>query len=306
MSSSSSLLTQRSIIESWFIPIDIVMLVCTILVIILSTIFLCIILLDKTCHTVSMMLIGNSCLTVLVFGCVLLSMCAFTLENDLKQIIYEDSLCIIRAYFDYVAAGVVNYSFLIQALYRYVTVIYPNRLFWQSARFQFLIICLTWMIAFIFPTAFIFTGQVKYNGDNQICQVPVQPSFYIVYPACCIFVIPVSLIMLIYLKLFRYVHKMNTRITPANTLFRAQRELKMAQRIVILVSVLLTIGFPYAFFILMSFFTTPPKYHYRIAFLFVDISLALVMMALFQFTDPIKVYMIEKIKRRPNPVIQTI
>jgi len=294
------------IIEPWFIPFDILMVVCTTLVIILAILFVSIIILDKTCHTVPMMLVVNSCLTVLLFGSSLLSLCLFTLENDLKQIEYEDSLCIVRAYIIYAATAIVNDSFLIQSIYRYVIVVYPNRLFFQSAGFQFLTICVTWIVGFLYPTAFIFLDGVVYNIDNQICQIPLGPSFPMLYTALFCYTIPILTTVFIYFKLVRYVREMGKHVTPANTLLRAQRELKMVQRIVILISILLILGFPYALFLFMSFFTTPPKYHFRIAYIFIDVSSALVMITLFQFTDPLKESVMKKLKRRSNRVVAMI
>jgi hypothetical protein len=90
---------------------------------------------------------------------------------------------------------------------------------------------------------------------------------------------------------------MSKNVTPINHLLRARRELNMVRRIVMLIIVLITLGLPYTIFFLMSFFTNPPKYHFRIAFLFVDISLACVMIALFQFTDPIKTFLIKRISK---------
>jgi hypothetical protein len=133
----------RTITESWFIPLNMLMIMCMTLVVILAILFLFIIILDKTCHTVPMMLIANTCLTALIVGCSTLSMCVFTLENDLKQIQYQDSLCFFRAYIGYISYILFNFSFLLQSIYRYVTVVYPNRLLWRSARFQMLAICLT-------------------------------------------------------------------------------------------------------------------------------------------------------------------
>jgi len=293
-------------IESWFIPSDILMVVCTTLVIILGILFLSIIILDKTCHTVPMMLIGNSCVTGCLFGCILLSVCIFTLENDLKQIEYQDSFCILRAYFGYVSTALFDYSILLQAIYRYVCVVYPSRLFWQSARFQFLSICLAWIFGFVYLIGFMFTGEIVYDIDNQICQLPLRLSFCAIYGILCVYTIPVSMIALVYFKLVRYVHEMGKRVTPANTLLRAQRELKMVQRTVILISILLTLGVPFASFLLMSFFTTPPKYHFRIGYIFIDVSLAFVMIALFQFTDPLKASLMKKLKLRPNRVMTTM
>ena len=111
--------------------------------------------------------------------------------------------------------------------------------------------------------------------------------------------------MLIYFKLVRYVHDMSKRITPANTLVRAQRELKMVRRTVILVMILFISGVPYSSFIFLSFANRAPQYHFRIAYVFVNGSMLFVMIALFQFTDPFKESIKKIIYGRPNTVLPT-
>jgi hypothetical protein len=96
---------------------------------------------------------------------------------------------------------------------------------------------------------------------------------------------------------------MSKRAAPGNTISRAQRELKMIVRIIRLISILLFAGIPYTIFIFMSFFNSAPKYDFRIAFIFVDVSLALVMIALFQNTDPVKASLMKKMNWRPNPMV---
>jgi hypothetical protein len=63
---------------------------------------------------------------------------------------------------------------------------------------------------------------------------------------------------------------MNKCVTAVNALFRARRELKMARRVVILVMILFTT------MVFISFFTAPPIYYFRIAYAFINLSLALV------------------------------
>ena len=109
--------------------------------------------------------------------------------------------------------------------------------------------------------------------------------------------------MFIYFKLVRYVRQMNKNVTSVNILFRAQRELRMVRRTVILVSILFILCFPYAMFIFISFFTSIPKYHFRIAFLFIDISVVFVMIALFQFNDLIKISIMKIINLETNRII---
>jgi hypothetical protein len=102
------------------------MMVDAILAIIVALIFLIIIALDKTCHTVPMMLITNSCLAELIFASILLWMAVVTTQNDLEQIEYEDPLCIFRSYLEYVGYALQNYSYFLQAIYRYIIVVHPT------------------------------------------------------------------------------------------------------------------------------------------------------------------------------------
>jgi len=55
-------------IQSWFIPLDISAIVCTILVIVFATFFLFVIVFDKICHTIPLMLVANSCLAELLLA----------------------------------------------------------------------------------------------------------------------------------------------------------------------------------------------------------------------------------------------
>ncbi len=292
--------------ESWFIPLDILMILSTVSGVTLALLFFIIIIFDKTCHTIPMMLVANSCLAEIILGSDMLGMAIFTFKNDFKKIQYQDSLCVFRGFLGYVSAFVQNYSYLLQAIYPYIRVVYPTRLSWQSARFQVLLICLTWIFGFVLATPYILTGAIIYDVNNQICQMPLRLDFLTIYNALGVYIIPVSLIVFIYYKIVRYVKEMSKNITTANTLTRAQRELKMIRQIVILVNGVATIGFPYALLILISFFTPAPKYDFRIAFIFIDVSSAFVMIALFNFTEPLKTSIMKKVNGRANMIIPAI
>ncbi|CAF1417276.1 unnamed protein product [Adineta steineri] len=291
--------------ETWFICFDIFMIIGLILTIILSSIFLLVIISDKTCHTLPMMLIANTCFSQFIFTSDILFMIIVTLKNDLKQIDYQDSLCIVRGYLSYALCIIMNCSFLLQALHRYILVVYPTRLFWQTKKIYILFICITWIYGFLSPLAFIFTGDITYDVDNQICQIPLKLSFSLIFAISNVYIIPTFLIQLIYMKLVRYVKEIRKRVTTGNSLFRAQRELRMVRRILIVLTILIIFGLPYTIFILISFFTEPPKYHFRIAGIFINSSSVFVMIALFQFTEPLKVSMLKRINLRPT-VIRTI
>jgi hypothetical protein len=101
-----------------------------------------------------------------------------------------------------------------------------------------LLICLTWICGIIYPIPIVFTNQITYHVNDQICQIPLLFSFLLIFHACYLYLIPVGYIMLIYFKMIRYVQEMSKRVTSANTLSRAQRELRMVNRIVLVVSII--------------------------------------------------------------------
>ena len=290
-------------IENWFIPVDIIMVVCTGFVVILSLFFSLIIIFDRACRTVSILLIFNSFISEFLFGSVMCSMAIVTLYNDIKQIQEEDRFCVFRGYLSYAMSAVRSHSYLLQSIYRYLTIVYPSRLLWQSARFQIGLICLTWLISIVHPLPFLFTHQIQYNVNNQVCHMPLHNYPSIFYTCFLAYLYPVTIIIVIYFKLVRYTKSMSKVVTPVNQLIRAQRELKMVRRIVMLICVLITLGLPYTVFFGTAFFTTPFQYHFRIAFLSVDVSLAFVIIALFQFTDSIKTFVTKRIDDVVNSVI---
>ncbi|CAF3296354.1 unnamed protein product [Rotaria sp. Silwood2] len=300
MTSDNNLTTTN--IESWFISIDIPIIVSTIIATLLAFIFLAIIVMNRTCRTVPLMLVGNSCLAAIFFQCTMLSMALFTLQNDIKQNVFEDSLCVFRGYMGYVTCFLQNYSYALQAIYRYISVIYPARVSWRSARFQAFLIGIKWIFSIFYSLPLLWTGEIIYNVNNQICQVSLRLSPIMVYTSFCIYMIPITIIMFVYYKLYRYVHERSKHVTPTNALFHARRELEMVRRIVFLIIILIILGLRYMIFILISFVTIPPKYHFRIAYLFVDISSVFVMIALFQFTEPIKTIVLKMKCVLPNAV----
>ena len=291
--------------ESWFIPIDIITCIFVLLGVILVMIYLLIIIFDRTCHTVPMLLVGNSCLIGFLFGINLCSLSLTTLIKDIYLRFESDRWCSINAYIGYSTCSNFNISFLLQAIYRYVRVVHPNHLAYQSIKFQLVLIILTWISSFLYHVKYFFSDEIIYNSDNQVCQLPLRLTFSMFYMSIYTYFAPVSLTFFIYLRLVLYVRKMSQRITPVNTLLRAKNELQMLQRTTILVMLLIIYCFPYAVFMFWSFFTSPPKYSFRIAYAFIYPSYFIAMVILFQFTDPLKTSIKKRFLRTQNIVIPT-
>ena len=292
--------------ETWFVPVDIITNIGLLCGTLLVTVFFFVILFDKTCRTIPMLLVGNSCFSGIVFGALMFWMNLFKLMNDYAQVEYQDTFCNFRGYFGYSTCSIFNCSFLIQAVYRYVRVLYPARLIYQSWKFQLGLIVASWLFGILFPIGFMLDDEIRYNPANQICQLPLRFSRSIIYMALCAYVIPVSLTMIIYIVLVAYVKKMSKRVASNNRLSRAKQELKMVRRTVILVSILVIYCLPYAMFIVLSFFISIPKYQARISYIFIDPSYLFAIIALYQFTDPLKESIRKNFFKQNNHVLPAL
>ncbi|CAF1014341.1 unnamed protein product [Adineta steineri] len=229
-------------------------------------------------------------------------MAIFTLQHDLQQSNEKNiSFCIILGFLGYGADGLQNYSYLLTAAYQYISVVYPNKIIWRTIKFEFCLIIIFWIICILYTLPLLVTGQITYNIDNQVCEIPLRLSLPIVYVAAIIYIIPNFGIAAVYIKLTRYVHQMSFRTISNNTIFHARRELRLVQRTFILSNSLVVLGLPYMIFVLTSFFTSPPKYHFRIAFICADISVLVVVIIGYCFTPNIKT-IIRKILSRSTPV----
>ncbi|CAF4201490.1 unnamed protein product [Adineta steineri] len=168
----------------------------------------------------------------------------------------------------------------------------------------------------------IFRGYISYVTASELFYAYFLQAIYsyikVVYPFRLIWQsvrMQIFLIVITWISPFicilphvltheiRYVKAMRQRITPANTLIRAQRELKMVYRIIILLLILLILGLPITIFVFIGFIGEPSNYHLRKAYTSVGISLIFVIIALFKFTDLVKNSIMKKLKRRSNIVV---
>ncbi|CAF0721185.1 unnamed protein product [Adineta steineri] len=249
-----------------------------------------------------MLLVCNSSVAIILSSCVLLKMAIFTLQHDLNQSSEKNlSFCVILGFLLYATVSVQNYSYLLTAVYQYMSVVYSNKIMWRTIKIQWCLIIVIWIVCIIDILPVFVTGQITYNVNNQSCQVPLRLSLPLIYVAAIIYMIPNSGIVVVYIKLTQYVQQMSSRTISNNTIFHARRELRLLKRTFILSSTLIVLGLPYMIFNLISFFTTPPKYDLRIAYICIDISVLVVVIIGYCFTPNIGT-IIRKILSRSAPV----
>ena len=288
--------TSTLTIEYWYIPLDIFRLLCIIITTILSLTCLLLIVLNKTCRTVPMMLVGNTCLAQLICVCTSFILLLFTFKNDWKQIQFEDSLCKFRGYINYSITVIQNSSYNLQSIHRYLIIVHPSLRFYRSFRFQLILIILLWIFAFLVILPLFYFDQIEYNIDNQICQVPIRLSFGMIYLTLLVYVVPNVFINVIYSKLIRHVHRMNERMKRICLLSRRKRELKMIKTIVTMNTILVILAIPSVIFLLISCFTTIPKWHFRLTFLFTDLCTTALIIVVLKTNESVRIAAVKTLK----------
>ncbi|CAF4123532.1 unnamed protein product, partial [Adineta steineri] len=209
--------------------------------------------------------VANLCLSIIGLAVASLGTELFGIVYDYRFISFPHSSCFILNYIVSSQSSMLNFSLFLQAFYRYLCIVHSTRIFYQSWKFQLILIILTWIIGYLLPLEYFLHHDVVANTDNKMCVIPFRLSFSIIYMATSIYMVPFSSLMLTYLRIIRYVKQMNNRVTPVNVLVRAQRDLEIVRRTIILVCILIACGFPFVILIFISLFTDPPKYTYRIS-----------------------------------------
>lgn len=299
-------LNTSKVLPSWIIPFDVLCIIMDIVAVITGLMFVSMIIIDKLYNTVAMVLFTNTCIAQLLFSISVCGINILTLYDDIQKHYSYDWPCMPIGYLSYMAVGIQYYSYLLQAMYRYSLMIYPTRLLCQSLKFQTLLIIITWVFWLIYPTMLIYTEQIVYIPDAKVCQMPPKFSLLKIFTVFLTYFTPMVTVTIIYIQMVHCVREMGKRVTPANSLSHAKRELELVRRIVLLLFSLLTLGIPYMIFFIMSFFNTTPKYYFRIIWVFVSATLVLIMLALFQVTEKLKKSIMKRIPFLRENTIQPI
>lgn len=159
---------------SWYIPIDILIIIISLLTAIFAFIFIVIIIFNRTLRNLSTVLSSHTCLSIAFFSLTITLIAVHQYQCDTMStadsMMCNDSFCIIRNYLNTVGTTWALYSFLIQAIHRYLTVVYPSKLLLKRYRFYSLMIMIQLLIALFVPCPFHFiVSSIQYDPYNYVC-----------------------------------------------------------------------------------------------------------------------------------------
>lgn len=159
---------------SWYIPVDILTIVISLLTIILALSFILITIFNRTLRNLANVLSSHTCLSIAFFSLTITLIAVHQYQCDTTDVadnmVCNDSLCVIRSYLNTVGTVWALYSFLIQAIHRCLTVVYSSKLFLKTYRFYFLMVLIQFLIVLFFPCPFHFIiSTLQYDPDSYVC-----------------------------------------------------------------------------------------------------------------------------------------
>jgi hypothetical protein len=271
------------------------MVISTAIAMIISLIYLSVITLSQGRNlSTSSLLASNTFLAALTYSSAHFAIAISVLKSDIAVIngvrtnLYNP-FCMTSAFVFYSGCALLYYSYVMEAVQRFVRVVLYDCRSLHKRRIQLLFIVLQWVLCILGTSIPLsLTNQLQYDIYNNMCIIPIRSSGWTMYYAIFCYSIPLVLISIFYQRLIQYILVARGRVSAClisgSVIVAAQRQLTLIKRVIILVSILLISGLPYSAFIITGFWTDPPIYQFRISFLCVDIALASVVCTMFCYS----------------------
>ena len=274
------------------------MLITSAIALIVSSIYLIIIIVSQGQRvSVSSLLASNTYLSALTYSSAHFAIAVAVLKSDMvvkngTRIPLDNPFCMSSALVFYGGCALLYYSYVMEAIQRFSRVVLHDYRWLHKRRIQCLFILGQWIICILATfIPLIFTNQLQYDLNMNMCIIPIRSSGWTMYYALFCYTIPLVLVGIFYHRLIQYIMTARNRVSAClisgSVVISAQRQLALIQRVVILVGILVCSGLPYCLFIFIGFWTNPPEYQFRISFLCVDIALASVVLAMFCYSRDI-------------------
>lgn len=253
--------------------------------------FILLIKLNRTLHTLSNVLVCNSCLAVLILASDIFIMSIYILNRDLSlkgTFAYNIFLCQFRVYISQISFCALIHSYVIQVFQRLTSIIYADRLYYRNLCPYLYAIAIQWFIAIghILPIIFNNNFNQSHIKEDFLCQITIHTSRTIIYICSIIYIIPLGLIAIQYCIVVVLFQREKHRNHTDKIHQHIRHQMKCIRRIFIYVSLLLFLGIPY--YILTVFDTVSlihtSRHAHRIGFAFLGLATGCIMLMMTYFT----------------------
>ncbi|CAF1543104.1 unnamed protein product [Adineta steineri] len=235
--------------------------------IIITSFILIIVLLKKQLHTVTRLLICNTCLASLLY-CIV--QCINYIYLLLIKSDKSNQSCRWRGYFGYMSIVAFIYSYVLQVISRLFFIVFYTKYRWLiTYRIHSYLIIFGWTIIFILPLPAILTNNI-YFREGELCWVTKEYTLHSFYIIIADYLIPILLIIIMNIIIFIriYLSRINTTIQYNRR--RKERDFRLFYNIMISFSVYFLGGVP-----IMIYMFTDIEFFYSIGVISVTFAVTM-------------------------------
>ena len=254
---------------------------------------ICIIIRTRNCHTTSNLLTCNTTLIVALYLIFSLISSIFGLKENFAS---NQPACRFRAYAFVVCCTLLLYSHVTHAVSRLFFIVFYKERNLLSWRTHWMMIVINWHLGILLPVVLFFIdGAYVYEPESRLCTCTTKKFFTSAYGIITAFVIPFSIVVIIYVQLVCRAYQSTRRVreisigdlvgTP-----NLRREMKLVRNMCILLSIMLGGGIPYLCMVIWHATTSEPAPHsfYLLIVNSIHICTVLMMIALFTLNQQVK------------------
>ena len=179
--------------------------------------------------------------------------CPFILDLSIHSIyghLHPDSSfdsfpCRFKAYLMYFTGYVYFYSYLLQAVYRYVRIVYHTKIRLQSFRLYAILSISLWINGLWQLAPCLIFRLLDYMPDEFHCQLPTNDIQSSLIGLTIMFLVPYGLTLTCYACTIYYVRKRTTALVHINQRASLRRDLTVLKHIVFLFTLVTLVAMPH-------------------------------------------------------------
>lgn len=205
--------------------------ICILIALFLAGVILALIICIKRLHTVTHLLVCNAAIAS-IFYCVVQSINYIFLAFLRWET--GDFSCRWRGYFGYMTVAAIVYSYLAQAISRFLIAILSFKYRWAASfKTHRILLLVKWILVISLPLPALVTEDI-YHRAMSLCWVPKEYTLHLAYTIIAYYLIPTLFILAIYIYIYLRVKRRKNRVFVIKRNYTSNRDLELLFNIVIL------------------------------------------------------------------------
>ncbi|CAF1426865.1 unnamed protein product [Adineta steineri] len=246
---------------------------------------------------INLILCVNIYLCIFLCSIMLILLNIQTLLGDLYDLNFDSTQCIFSGYLNLIFIYTLYYGFVTQALYRLCRIVYSTYRWFQVYWLYIIAVPFQFIIACLIMSPLIIRHDIIYIPDLYQCFIPTHNILGTVWIIVFMYGLPILCLLIIYIHITIHIRQQSTNQTLA-VKRRQARDFVVIRRIIILNSILFTLGVPGMILLVINYVTgNELTLNYRITWFSFEVSMILLSILVIVMTPQLKTIVISKWKR---------